>query len=67
MAVVGVPTSFGDERVKAVLVASDPCSEQEIVEYCRGKIADFKVPSLIEFRKSLPKGPTGKVQRSSLL
>jgi long-chain acyl-CoA synthetase len=65
--VLGVPSTYGDERVKAVLVASEPCSPDEIVAHCRGKIADFKVPSLIEFRESLPKSPTGKIRRGMLL
>jgi long-chain acyl-CoA synthetase len=64
--VIGVPTTYGDEAVKAVVVTSEPCTEEEIIEYCRGKIADFKVPSLIEFRQDLPKSPTGKVLRNKL-
>jgi long-chain acyl-CoA synthetase len=62
--VVGLPTSFGDEKVKAVVVLSDPCTEKEIIEHCRGRVADFKIPSLIEFREALPKTATGKVRRS---
>jgi long-chain acyl-CoA synthetase len=64
--VVGAPTSYGDEKVKAVIVLKEPCREEEIIEYCQGKIADFKIPSLIEFRDSLPKSPTGKVRRKML-
>lgn len=64
--VVGAPTPYGDERVRAVIVPREECSEEEIIEYCRGKIADFKVPSLIEFRDDLPKTPTGKILRTKL-
>lgn len=64
--VVGVPRAYGDEKVKAVIVANAPCTEQEIVDYCRGKIADFKIPSVVEFRDSLPKSPTGKIRRVML-
>ena len=64
--VVGLPTSFGDETVKAVIVLNEECKEEEIIEHCRGKIADFKIPSLIEFRNELPTTPTGKVQREML-
>ena len=66
-AAVGVPTPLGDEKVKAVIVLNASCTEEEIIEYCRGKVADFKVPSLIEFRDSLPKSPTGKVLRKMLM
>jgi long-chain acyl-CoA synthetase len=65
--VVGVPSPYGDERVKAVIVTNGPCTEAEIVAHCRGKIADFKVPSLVEFRDSLPKSPTGKIRRAMLV
>lgn len=64
--VVGLPTSFGDEKVKAVVVLNTPCTEAELIEHCRGKIADFKVPSLVEFTERLPKSPTGKIRRSLL-
>ena len=64
---IGVPTSYGDEKVKAVIVLNASCTEEELIEHCRGKIADFKIPSLIEFRDSLPKSPTGKIRRKMLL
>jgi long-chain acyl-CoA synthetase len=64
--VIGVPTPFGDQRVKAMIVTNTACSEEEFIEYCRGKISDFKVPSIIEFRDWLPKSPTGKVRRELL-
>jgi long-chain acyl-CoA synthetase len=67
VAVVGVTTSYGDERVKAVVVARAPCSEGELVEFCRGKIARFKIPSLIEFRDELPRSPAGKIRRGLLI
>jgi long-chain acyl-CoA synthetase len=65
--VLGVPTSYGDEKVKAVIVPKISCTEEEIVAYCRGKIADFKVPSLVEFRDDLPKSAAGKILRQKLL
>ena len=65
--VVGLPTSFGDEKLKAVIVLNDVCKEEEIIEHCRGKIADFKIPTLIEFRDELPRTATGKIRREMLL
>lgn len=64
--VVGEPTPYGDERVKAVIVQKVPITEAELIEFCRGKIADFKIPVIIEFRESLPKSPTGKIRRKQL-
>ena len=66
-AVIGVPTAFQDEKVKAVVVLRQACPEEELVEFCRGRIADFKIPSLIEFRDALPKSPTGKIRKKLLL
>jgi long-chain acyl-CoA synthetase len=67
VAVVGVPTAFKDEKVKAVVVSKEACSEAQLVDFCRGRIADFKVPSIIEFREALPKSPTGKVRKKLLV
>jgi long-chain acyl-CoA synthetase len=64
--VIGVATPFGDQKVKALLVTNAPCSEVEIIDHCRGRIAEFKVPSIIEFRDEFPKSPTGKVRRELL-
>ncbi len=65
--VIGVPTQYGDENVKAFIVPSEPCDAIEIIEFCRGRIADFKIPSQIEFRNVLPKSPAGKVRMQLLI
>lgn len=64
--VIGLPTPYGDEKIKAVIVCKTPCTEEDVLEYCQGKIATFKIPSVIEIRDTLPKGPTGKVRRDTL-
>jgi long-chain acyl-CoA synthetase len=64
--VIGVATPFGDEKVKAVLVTNAACAQEEVIDFCRGKISDFKIPSLIEFTEAFPKSPTGKVRRELL-
>ena len=66
VAVVGVPTAYGDDKVKAVVVRRFACTELELAEFCRGKIADFKIPSVFEFREEMPKSPTGKLRRGML-
>ncbi len=65
--VVAAPSPYGDDRVKAVIVRRGACTEAEIAAHCRGRIADFKVPSLVEFRESLPKTATGKIRRALLV
>jgi long-chain acyl-CoA synthetase len=64
--VLGAPARFGDDLVRAVVVASAPCTPDEIVEHCRARIADFKIPGLVEFRDALPKSATGKILRHEL-
>jgi len=66
-AVLGVPAQFEDEKVKAVVVTRGEVGPEELVAFCRGKIADFKIPSLIEFREHLPKTSTGKIRKKMLL
>jgi len=66
VAVTGLAAEYGDEKVKAVLVVREPCDAREIVEFCRGRLADFKVPSVVEFREALPQSATGKILRAEI-
>lgn len=65
--VVGEKSHYGDEVVKAFIVPRVEFEETEIIEYCRGRIADFKIPRIIEFRKEIPKSPLGKVLKKYLV
>jgi long-chain acyl-CoA synthetase len=58
--VFGVTDSDGNEVVKAVIVPKADLTAKEIYDFCKGKIADFKIPRKIEFRGRIPKGATGK-------
>lgn len=64
--VMGFATEYGDEKVRAVLVVREPCAARDIVEFCRGRLADFKVPSVVDFREALPKSSTGKILRAEI-
>jgi fatty-acyl-CoA synthase len=65
--VVGVPHELWGERPKAfvTLNAGAETSEQEIIDFCRGRLAHYKCPDSIEFGP-LPKTSTGKVQKFTL-
>jgi long-chain acyl-CoA synthetase len=63
---LGVTQRGGNEVVKVVVVASEPCKADELLEFCRGRIADFKLPRIIEFRDEIPRNPLGKVLRKYL-
>ncbi len=66
VAVIGAPGAHGDDIVRCVVVTSGPCTPEEIVRHCEGRIADYKIPSRIEFRDALPKSETGKLLRQRL-
>ncbi|HEX8494965.1 MAG TPA: long-chain fatty acid--CoA ligase [Pyrinomonadaceae bacterium] len=61
--VIGVPDSYRGEAVKAFVVLKQGASAtpEELIEHCRGGLAEFKVPSKIEIRESLPKTAVGKI------
>lgn len=67
-AVVGVPHPYRGETVKAFIVLKPgmKLTEKELDQYCREKLAKYKVPRLYEFRDELPKSFVGKVLRRVL-
>ena len=66
VAVFGVPSASGDDVVCCAIVASGPCTTEDILLHCKERLADFKVPARIEFRESLPKSAAGKILRGQL-
>jgi len=68
-AVIGVKDPYRGETVKAFVVLKDKNKnpgEKAIEEFCRARIASYKVPRIIEFREELPKSLIGKVLRRKL-
>ncbi len=70
VAVIGVPHPYRGETVKAV-VALKPESvgkvdEDELIAFCKERLATFKVPRQVEFRQALPKSAVGKILRRVL-
>jgi long-chain acyl-CoA synthetase len=65
---VGIPDEYRGETVKAyvVLKPGQTATEQEIIEFCKQKLAAYKVPKLVEFREALPKSAVGKILRKIL-
>ena len=66
--VAGIPDSVKGEVTKAwiVLKPGATATEDEVRAYCRERLAPYKVPAKVEFRKELPKTMVGKVLRRAL-
>jgi fatty-acyl-CoA synthase len=63
--VIGVPDEKYGEEVMAwvILKPGAAASAEEIREYCRGKIAHYKIPRFVKFTDSFPMTVTGKIQK----
>lgn len=68
-AVIGVPDEYRGETVKAVIVVKEgeSLTAEEVILYCKDKLASFKVPKMVEFCDSLPKSNIGKVLKRVLI
>jgi long-chain acyl-CoA synthetase len=66
--VFGVPESYRGETVMAIVVPKpgNPVSAEELMDFCRSRLAAYKIPTIIEFRDELPKTMVGKVLRRQL-
>jgi len=67
-AAFAAPCQRYGERVEAcvILKSRRMPTEIQILEFCQSKLGSFKSPDKIHFKESLPKGPSGKVQRLKL-
>ncbi len=67
-AVIGVPDAYRGETVKAfvVLKAGVTATAEEIIAFCRERMAAYKAPRQVVFRDSLPKSGVGKYLRREL-
>jgi long-chain acyl-CoA synthetase len=65
---LGVKDQYRGETVKAyvVLKPGESCTEKEVIDFCKEKLAPYKVPKLVEFREAIPKSAVGKILRKVL-
>lgn len=65
---IGIPHPVRGESVKVfvVLKEGETATQEELIEYCKSRLATYKLPTEIEFRKELPKTNVGKILRKQL-
>jgi long-chain acyl-CoA synthetase len=65
---IGIPHPSRGEQVKVFVVPAggESVAAEELTEYCRTRLADYKLPTRFEFRKDLPKSDVGKILRKAL-
>jgi len=67
-AVIGIPDSEKGEEIKAIIALAPGAelSAEQVIAFCKERLAAYKYPRIVEFRDSLPKGSTGKILKREL-
>jgi long-chain acyl-CoA synthetase len=68
--VIGIPDPYRGETVKAFVSLKDgyegKVTQEELIKFCKERIASYKAPQYVEFRKEMPKTAVGKILRRAL-
>ena len=67
-ATIGIPDQLYGEEVAAFIVLKEgrEATEEEIIAFCRARLADYKCPKTVRIVNEIPKGPTGKLLKREL-
>ena len=65
---MGSEMCIRDRDIATAIIVKDGkiCSEEDVKNYAKDKLAKFKIPKKIFFVNEIPKGATGKLQRNIL-
>lgn len=68
VAVIGIPDERWGEAVKAVVIPKEKMSvsEEDLIAFCKDKIAKYKIPKSVSFVDAMPRNPTGKILKKEL-
>ena len=69
-AVIGIPSGLGcgEEEIKAFVALrhGETATPEEILSWCKEKLAEFKIPRFLEFRTEFPRSAIGRIQKNIL-
>jgi len=67
-AVIAVPAEFGEDEVMAFIVPrpGQRIKAEELIDWCKDRLASFKLPRFIQFREGFPKTSTQRIAKSEL-
>lgn len=67
-AAIAVPAELGEDEVMALIVPrpNESMTPEEVIDWCKPRLAPFKIPRYIQFRKELPTTQTERVQKHVL-
>ena len=63
---IGVPDARWGESVKALVVAREAVTAEELIAFARERLAGYKLPRSVELVADLPHNPSGKVLKHEL-
>ena len=67
VAVIGMPSAkWGESPLAIVVKEDDSLTAEEVLAFCKGKLAPFKLPKAVEFIEVIPRNPTGKILKRLL-
>ncbi|MBV1876596.1 MAG: long-chain fatty acid--CoA ligase [Pseudomonadales bacterium] len=67
VAIIGQQSAKWGESPLAIIVTADSClTESDVLSFCKGKLAGFKQPKVVEFIDEIPRNPSGKILKRLL-